>query len=91
MDDISIDKYPVPFQEQERLEELRSLDILDSEPDPEFDRFTRLAAYAMHSPVSVVSLIDEDRQWFKSCFGFETPQRPRAIWRSVPTRSCPTS
>lgn len=79
MDDIDIQKYPVPFQEQERIEELKSLNILDSEPDPEFDRFTRLAAYVLDAPVSVVSLIDEDRQWFKSCFGFDASETPRDV------------
>lgn len=79
MDDINFGKFPIPFQEQERLEELKSLNILDSEPDPEFDRFTRLAAYVMHAPVSVMSLIDEDRQWFKSCFGFDATETPRDL------------
>lgn len=79
MDDVNISKFPIPFQEQERLEELQNLEILDSGPDPEFDRITRLAAFAMRAPISVVSLIDKDRQWFKSCFGLDVAETPRDL------------
>jgi len=79
MDDVSLRNFPVPFQEQDRLKELQNLDILDSEPDPEFDRITRLAAFAMRAPVAVVTLVDEDRQWFKSCFGLDVTETPREV------------
>lgn len=79
MDDVSLRKFPVPFQDPDRLAELRNLDILDTAPDPEFDRITRLAAFAMGAPVAVVTLVDEDRQWFKSCFGLDVTETPREI------------
>jgi hypothetical protein len=79
MDDVNLKNFPVPFQEQDRLEDLRNLNILDTEPDPEFDRITRLAAFALRAPVAVVTLIDEDRQWFKSCFGLDVTEMPREV------------
>ena len=48
----------VPLNEQARLEELRSLDVLDSQSDPAFDRITRLAQQFISVPICVISLID---------------------------------
>lgn len=79
MDDVSLRNFPIPFQEQDRIEDLLNLDILDTEPEPEFDRITRLAAFAMRAPVAVVTLVDKDRQWFKSCFGLDVTETPRDI------------
>lgn len=56
---------------QRRLETLASLDILDTDNDPDFDRLTRLAAGVFGAPVSLVTLVDLDRQWFKSHHGTE--------------------
>ena len=52
-----------------RLEALRRAEVLDTPPEEAFDRLTRLAAKALHVPVSLVSLVDADRQFFKSCAG----------------------
>ncbi|WP_324675254.1 GAF domain-containing DNA-binding protein [Hymenobacter sp. GOD-10R] len=57
--------------EAERLEVLRNYQILDSPPEKVFDDLVRLAAYICGTPVSLVSLIDADRQWFKAQIGFE--------------------
>ena len=69
----------VPLNEQARLEELRSLDVLDSQSEPAFDRITRLAKQFFSVPICVISLIDEQRQWFKSCVGLDVTETARDI------------
>lgn len=56
-----------------RLEALRTSGLLDSNPEERFDRLTRLAAHALDAPVSLVSLVTENEQFFKSCFGLQGP------------------
>lgn len=68
-----------PLQEFARLEALESYDILDSAPEAEFDALTRLAAYICETPISLISLIDAQRQWFKAKLGLEVPETPREI------------
>ena len=63
--------------EQERLEALRALRILDTPPEPRFDRLTRLATSLFQAPTALVSLIDQDRQWFKSRQGMDVPETSR--------------
>jgi len=58
-----------PVREAERLEDLRSLKLLDTEPEDRFDRITRLAADFFQIPTAYVAFIDSDRQWFKSRVG----------------------
>lgn len=53
-----------------RRDVLAGLGVLDTENDPDFDRLTGLAAALFDAPIALVSLVDLDRQWFKSCFGF---------------------
>lgn len=55
--------------EEARLKALRSLDILDTLPEERFDRLTRMAKRMFGVPIALVSLVDENRQWFKSCMG----------------------
>ncbi len=69
----------VPHNEAHRLAELRAHAILDSPPDPGFDAFTALAAQIMDVPIALISLIDVDRQWFKSRHGLAATQTPRDI------------
>ncbi len=64
--------------ERARLEALRALRILDTPPEPRFDRLTRLAADIFDAPIALVSLVDEDRQWFKSSQGMDLPGTSRA-------------
>ncbi|NIA70131.1 GAF domain-containing sensor histidine kinase [Pelagibius litoralis] len=68
---------PIPFDEVQRLASLRALDILDTPPEPAFDRITRLAAQQFDVPIALISLIDPARQWFKSKVGLEVDQTPR--------------
>jgi phosphoribosyl 1,2-cyclic phosphodiesterase/CheY-like chemotaxis protein len=67
----------VPDDEEGRIASLRELKILDTEPEERFDRITRLAAALFHVPMAVISLVDEDRQWFKSCLGLNAKETPR--------------
>jgi GAF domain-containing protein len=60
---------PRPQDEDRRLAALRQLALLDSEPEERFDRLARLAAGLLQAPVSLVTLVDHDRQWFKSRVG----------------------
>lgn len=69
--------YPKPFDEDYRLQVLRRLNILDSEPEPEFDRLTMLACRHFGTKFAVISLIDADRQWFKSTCGLDARETPR--------------
>ena len=57
---------PLPEQEAERLKNLRAYRILDTLPEEDFERLTALAAQICGVPVSLISLVDEDRQWFKA-------------------------
>jgi GAF domain-containing protein len=67
----------IPSDEQKRLAELRRYDILDTEPAASFDLLTHLATYIFHTPISLVSLVDENRLWFKSKCGIEVAETPR--------------
>src|SRR3989338_7759197 len=70
---------PIPHNEIERLMSLRVLNILDTPPEDRFDRITRLASQFFEAPIAYVSLIDKDRQWFKSKQGFDLCETPRDI------------
>ena len=65
--------------EQARLETLRSLSILDTPPEERLDRLTRMAKRLFGVPIALVSLVDENRQWFKSCFGLSVSETSRDI------------
>ena len=65
--------------EAARLKALHSLGLLDTPPEQDFDDFTLLAAALCGVPISLVSLIDEDRQWFKSKVGVDVDETPREL------------
>ena len=67
----------IPEDEKQRVASLRELRILDTEPDERFDRITRLATALFDVPMAVISLVDENRQWFKSCLGLSTREGSR--------------
>ena len=60
---------PIPLEEESRLAALRSYGVLDSGPEPAFDRLTRLGAAVFGTPIVLVTLVDQNIQWFKSCYG----------------------
>lgn len=65
--------------EENRLVNLRALSILDTPSEERFDRLTRLASRMFNVPIAIVSLVDENRQWFKSIIGLEVPETARDI------------
>lgn len=70
---------PIPADEAVRLAALRALRILDTPPDPKLDRLTRLVAKVLEAPTVLVTLVDENRQWFKSKVGLEGQETPRRL------------
>lgn len=70
---------PVPPQESQRLQVLRELLILDTEPEQRFDRLVAFASQEFDVPIALVSLVDENRQWFKARAGLEVCETPREI------------
>ncbi|HIP79905.1 MAG TPA: GAF domain-containing protein, partial [Kiloniellaceae bacterium] len=68
---------PIPFDEVQRLASLQALDILDTPPEPAFDRITRLVSRQFDVPISLISLLDPARQWFKSKVGLDVDETPR--------------
>ncbi len=68
---------PLPEDEDRRLASLYALGLLDTDPEPRFDRYTALAAQALGVPIALVTLVDRDRQWFKSRWGLDTEETPR--------------
>lgn len=69
----------IPENERERLEQLHELGLVDTDPEPRFDRITRLARRIFDVPVALVSLVDADRQFFKSHPGLDVSETPREI------------
>ncbi|MBA3521223.1 MAG: GAF domain-containing protein [Gemmatimonadales bacterium] len=69
---------PTNHLETDRLAALHGYEILDTPPDGAFDRVTALAARHFGVPVALVSLVDEDRIWFKSRYGLQADQIPRS-------------
>lgn len=70
---------PLPPDESRRIETLRALNILDTAPEERFDRLTRLAKRLFNVPIALVSLVDTDRQWFKSCMGLAATETTRDV------------
>ncbi|MGL4355158.1 MAG: diguanylate cyclase domain-containing protein [Aeromonas popoffii] len=72
-------KAPIPPDEALRLDALRRLSLLDTEAEERFDRLTRMARRVFDVPIALVSLVDEERQWFKSCIGLAVSETARDI------------
>lgn len=66
-----------PTSEKERVAELLSLNILDTQPEKRFDRLAALAADIFYVPIALVSLVDDDRQWFKAKCGITADSTSR--------------
>lgn len=65
--------------EPARLAALHALEVLDTAPEAPYDRITKLVCTVLDVPIATVSLVDADRQWFKSCVGLDVSETPREI------------
>jgi diguanylate cyclase (GGDEF)-like protein len=74
-----LDKPVLPIDEEERQTRLDSLEVLYTPAEERYDRITRIARRAFGVPIALISLIDRDRQWFKSALGFAATETPRAV------------
>ena len=70
---------PMPANELQRLAELRSFEILDSKQESVYDDLGEIARCIASTPIGLISLVDENRQWFKTCLGLGTKETPRSI------------
>lgn len=68
-----------PANEAARIQVLHDLKLLDSAPEERFDRLTRLAKRLFNVPIALVTLVDKDRQWFKSCVGLDATETSRDV------------
>lgn len=69
---------PTPINEQERLEALYEYDVLDTLPEQDFDYLTAIASQICDTPISLITLIDASRQWFKSNHGIDVRETDRS-------------
>ena len=67
------------MNEKSRLAALDDYRILDTPPETDYDRLTQLAAMICATPIAVISLVDEERQWFKSAYGLDVRYTDRSI------------
>ena len=72
-------KAPIPENEEERLKKLKSYEVLETAAEAVFDEITRTAADICETRISLISLIDDNRQWFKSKCGLEASETGRDI------------
>ena len=70
---------PIPANDAARLQELRSYGVLDSPDEQVFDDIGALVRDIAGTPIGIISLVDENRQWFKSCIGLDAKETPRNI------------
>jgi GAF domain-containing protein len=70
---------PNPNNDAARVAALQKYAILDSEPEQAFDDLAQLASYICKTPIALVSLVDENRQWFKAHIGMSASETPREI------------
>lgn len=70
-------KAPIPENEEERLMAVKSLGVLDTKPEERFDRITKSITKKLNVPISLISIIDKDREWYKSCEGLGDKENDR--------------
>lgn len=72
-------KAPIPKDEEKRIKAVKALGILDTPPEESFDRLTRLATQFFKVPISTITIVNSNREWFKSCQGLPAREGERAI------------
>lgn len=72
-------KSPVPENEKERLEAVHRLNILDTEPEERFNLLTMEASDRLHVPMSMISILDSEREWYKACYGIDQEEGGRDV------------
>ncbi|MDY6900066.1 MAG: ATP-binding protein [Cyanobacteriota bacterium] len=70
---------PLPENEEDRLQALIEYQVLDTQAEQAYDDLTAIAAHICNTPISLISLVDENRQWFKSKVGLEATETPREL------------
>lgn len=76
---LRMKKAPIPETEADRLRAVQGLNILDTPPDERFDNITKQATNRFKVPISTISIIDKDREWYKSCQGLDHQSGRRDI------------
>ena len=76
---VSMQIAAIPSNEEQRLAELRSYGVLDTPREQAFDDISELTRAIAGTAVAIVSLVDENRQWFKSCLGLDAEGTPRDV------------
>lgn len=71
--------YPLPANEKQRVKALHKYNLLDGITTQEYDRITKIASEICNTPVSLLTLLDEQKQWVKSSYGFPLKQTPREL------------
>ena len=74
---MSNKSYPMPHNEISRLKALQEYKVMDTLPEQAYDNFTKLASMICNTPIALITLLDEERQWFKSRIGLERNEIPR--------------
>lgn len=72
-------KAPLHEKEEKRLDAVHRMGILDTKSDPLYDALTEEAAQKLKVPISTVSIMDKNREWYKSCYGLDMKEGPRNI------------
>lgn len=70
---------PIPQDEADRLAAVHRMAILDTKPEERFDRLTKEAVEKLKVPISTLTILDANREWFKSCQGLDQKEGDRAI------------
>ena len=70
---------PIPADEEKRLEAVHRMALLDTKPEERFDRLTKEAVERLKIPISTITILDANREWFKSCQGLDEKEGGRAV------------